>query len=798
MLFFLCCNVLVQDTWLPHLTRPGGGFRTDLILANPSAQPQGITLDAFDANGQMVKTYVLSLSPNETRFLSAATVLGDQAASLRYALSQIKVTAAYESVNPPSSPAHVSPSVASAKRWLLYPGNWEVVFDGIAAVNLGTQATDIHVNMLGLTGEVLQTEVIASALAPRGKTLFVLGAPGVSLFNPPGQVHFEIVSSENISLIALRGSPPGSSVGFLWQNAAFPTIEPDDATLVWAPPPGESAQNPVLGPDRKTVYCTLFHGGYNHGPAGIWSVTDATTILDDHDHDAVMLPGSSWNVPTQRIAFSWDLEDRDEIWTANPQGGDVFRVTRSTNGRAFEPSFSPDGLWLTYELRNLSDQGSIYKIAADGTGPTRLTDGFDDRQPNWSPDGSAIVFQRREQSGELWQIMVMDPSGSNLRSVQPSSRSQTDISWSPDGKYLVYSSSDEASIQLRVIAPSGGSPITVTNRTGRYDGAPAWSPDGRTLFFESAPSEPDELATSLFQVKAPNMLAASNSTNPRDQMRHFVKTIAQRARQHNYRFTIIPQNGLELVRGIDGATRIDYLAWIDGIAQEHLYYGQEDFDRPTPTGDTEYLTSFLETALAYGVRPLAAEYCQSQAFVTDVFARANALGFLAFAGSYDLDAVPTYPVNQANSLDIHNLRDAANFLYLITPDQYPDRSSYLSALRNSSHDIIILDAYHQGQVLTPQEVAMLKTKPQGGRRLVIAYMNIGAAENWRSYWQPNWAIGNPNWLVAAYEGYPDETWVRYWDPQWQTIILDQYLILLLDAGFDGAYLDNILAFEQFE
>jgi len=52
---------------------------------------------------------------------------------------------------------------------------------------------------------------------------------------------------------------------------------------------------------------------------------------------------------------------------------------------------------------------------------------------------------------------------------------------------------------------------------------------------------------------------------------------------------------------------------------------------------------------------------------------------------------------------------------------------------------------------------------------------------------------NPNW-EGNYK-------VRYWEPEWQDIIYgndSSYLKKILDAGFDGVYLDIIDAFEYFE
>ncbi|MEE8372615.1 MAG: endo alpha-1,4 polygalactosaminidase [Dehalococcoidia bacterium] len=83
----------------------------------------------------------------------------------------------------------------------------------------------------------------------------------------------------------------------------------------------------------------------------------------------------------------------------------------------------------------------------------------------------------------------------------------------------------------------------------------------------------------------------------------------------------------------------------------------------------------------------------------------------------------------------------------------------------------------------------------------IAYMSIGEAEDYRYYWQEEWGSSSPSWLAEENPDWTGNYKVRYWDPVWQRIIYredDSYLRKILDAGFDGVYLDIIDAFEYFE
>lgn len=127
----------------------------------------------------------------------------------------------------------------------------------------------------------------------------------------------------------------------------------------------------------------------------------------------------------------------------------------------------------------------------------------------------------------------------------------------------------------------------------------------------------------------------------------------------------------------------------------------------------------------------------------------------------------------------------------------------VSRVARSSFDLVIVDYSSDGSqahAFTPAEIARMQRKPDGSRRLVIAYLSIGEAEDYRYYWQPAWQQNRPGWLDRENPSWPGNLKVHYWDPAWQSIIFgspSSYLDRIVSAGFDGAMLDIVDAYEYF-
>ena len=300
---------------------------------------------------------------------------------------------------------------------------------------------------------------------------------------------------------------------------------------------------------------------------------------------------------------------------------------------------------------------------------------------------------------------------------------------------------------------------------------------------------------------------AQGARDYRQDMRDLVQAISAYARSEVPGFIVIPQNGEPLLTmdGLpDGMPSAAYLAAIDGQGREDVFFGYEQDNEPTPQAARDWMLGFLEGAETSGVEVLVTDYCSTHARVDESYAASAARGFISFAaGHRELDNIPPYPAApyNVNTENIGSLAAARNFLYVLNSGPFGSRQAYLGALASANHDLIIMDLFHEDSALSAQELDWIRTKAGGGQRLLIGYMSIGEAEDYRYYWQSAWVPGTPAWLESANPDWPGNYKVRYWDPAWQALLFgspDAYLDRILAAGFDGVYLDIIDAFEYFE
>jgi Tol biopolymer transport system component len=201
-----------------------------------------------------------------------------------------------------------------------------------------------------------------------------------------------------------------------------------------------------------------------------------------------------------KIAFSSDVDGDSDIYTMNPDGSGLFNVTSALPAlHQTDPNWSPDGTKILFA----NDDGHLWVINADGSNASQLTftgpEGYAlNHQPDWSPDGTQIVFTTVREGDQ--DIYVMNADGSNQHNLfvggepfvnfepyPPYPGDEYDASWSPDGSKILYTASRIMGTDIATVNVANASAETEVLLTAAGGGInyteAEWSPNGQLIAY---------------------------------------------------------------------------------------------------------------------------------------------------------------------------------------------------------------------------------------------------------------------------------------------------------------------------
>ena len=181
----------------------------------------------------------------------------------------------------------------------------------------------------------------------------------------------------------------------------------------------------------------------------------------------------------------------DPATVASKQKSDVEPVsiekiytTRQIGGS----SWSPDGSRVAV-ITNISGRANVWIVPANGGWPKQLTVS-EQRQidPVWSPDGKWIAFSSDYGGNEQWDIFLVSPkNGIVINLTNTPDVSEVDARWSPDSQTLAFRSKPKnaAPYDIRVmdVRTRKISAITQGTPAGIDNSDQIWSPDGKQLAY---------------------------------------------------------------------------------------------------------------------------------------------------------------------------------------------------------------------------------------------------------------------------------------------------------------------------
>jgi Tol biopolymer transport system component len=226
-----------------------------------------------------------------------------------------------------------------------------------------------------------------------------------------------------------------------------PALSPDGTQVAFVRTVGSKSQLMLVNADgtnlRQIRSSTHLRAPQWHpnGTKIIYSVNASPSVVTfminaDGTRDQQLIEAgdgqlAAWSPDGKKLAFvSSRAGAGRDIYTMNADGSELLRVTNTDDYSEWSPRWSPDGKKIvcygdyTFNTAN----SKMYLLNADGSGRTSIGP-EKGRRPSWSQDGTKIIFCAPVNGDSNYEILTMNPNGSDVCNLTNSTESEFNPSW---------------------------------------------------------------------------------------------------------------------------------------------------------------------------------------------------------------------------------------------------------------------------------------------------------------------------------------------------------------------------------
>jgi Tol biopolymer transport system component len=219
----------------------------------------------------------------------------------------------------------------------------------------------------------------------------------------------------------------------------------------------------------------------------IWSISETDAgkvkqVTSGFERDDGMR-GLTWS-PDGRIVYRSVAGGEPNVWIMKPDGTEQRQLTINTS-QNFDPVVSPDGKYTVWGARRTANT-NLWRMDIDGSSPKQITNGVGEYFPDYTPDGSWILYTAYDPVSGFWSIWKISSDGGTPTRLTEKESAISSVS--PDGKFFACNYQDQpgGAYKIAVIPISGGTPVTMFDIPGSFGRTIHWTTDGRSLTYVDA------------------------------------------------------------------------------------------------------------------------------------------------------------------------------------------------------------------------------------------------------------------------------------------------------------------------